>query len=218
MPEKQDPVAEQMAALRREQILDAATTVFAAKGFHRATIKDIARTAGIADGTIYLYFTNKTQLLLSLLDRLNETELRAAQLAAGSGRDIRSFFAEYVRQRLMLLWPNAQLFRAVLPELFVNAELREMYYGHVVAPTIALAERLFAAEMAAGRMRLLDAPLTVRTIAGSVLGLLTMHLLGDTEIARRWEELPDVLTSLLFDGLRPDASAPSTSDERPMGD
>ena len=40
-------------AARREQILDAATTVFAAKGFHRATIKEVARAAGVADGAAH---------------------------------------------------------------------------------------------------------------------------------------------------------------------
>ena len=40
-------------------------------------------------------------------------------------------------------------------------------------------------------------------IAGLLLGLLTLQLLGDEVIAQRWEELPEVLTSLLFDGLQP---------------
>jgi len=55
--------------------------VFAEKGFHLARISDIAKRAGIADGTIYLYFKNKEDLLLSifeekmdlLLTRLGET-------------------------------------------------------------------------------------------------------------------------------------------------
>ena len=59
-------------AARREQILDAATTVFAAKGFHRATIKEVARAAGVADGTIYNYFENKAALLLGLLGPVDE--------------------------------------------------------------------------------------------------------------------------------------------------
>ena len=45
-----DSIQEQLIAARRNQILDAATKVFAEKGFHPTTIKDIAREAGIADG------------------------------------------------------------------------------------------------------------------------------------------------------------------------
>src|ERR1700752_3480931 len=65
-----DPIQELVTAARRKQILDAATQVFAEKGFHRATIKEIARVAGIADGTIYTYFVSKTEVLLGILHRL----------------------------------------------------------------------------------------------------------------------------------------------------
>ncbi len=51
---------------RRKQILDAATKVFAAKGFDRATIANIARAAHVAEGSIYNYFKNKSDLLISI--------------------------------------------------------------------------------------------------------------------------------------------------------
>ena len=54
----------------------------------------------------------------------------------------------------------------------------------------------------AGQVRTIDASLTVRAIAGTIFGLLTLQMLGDEMIAQRWEELPEVLTSLLFDGLQ----------------
>lgn len=56
------------SADKRDRIVDAATEVFAAKGFHSARISDIARLAGVADGTIYLYFKNKEDLLLSIFE------------------------------------------------------------------------------------------------------------------------------------------------------
>src|SRR3989440_10412009 len=117
MPDTPDPIQELVIAARRKQILEAATQVFAEKGFHRATIKDIARQAGIADGTIYTYFASKTEVLLAILNRLNETTEREQQFAQGSEQDVRSFFRAYLQQRLTLLWPNAEGFRAVLPEM-----------------------------------------------------------------------------------------------------
>ncbi len=192
----------QLVVARRRQILDAALAVFSEKGFHRATVRDVARAAGVADGTIYIYFANKTELLLGLLDQLNETAQRGAQLAAGNDADFRAFFTAYLRQRMAMLWPNARVFQAVLPELLTNAELRDLYFRQVLAPTTALAERYFAAEMERGRMRRMDVSLAVRAIAGTVFGLLVLQLLGDAEIAARWEELPDLLTTLLLDGLQ----------------
>jgi len=201
MTDMQGSAQEKLVATRRGQILDAALRVFSEQGFHRTTVRDVARAAGVADGTIYIYFANKTELLVGLLDRLNETAQRNEQLAASSAGDFRTFFAAYLRQRMMILWPNARVFQAVLPELLANAELRDLYFRQVLAPTTAVAERFFAAEMERGRMRRMDIPLTVRAIASTVFGLLVLQLLGDAEIATRWEELPDVLTTLLLDGL-----------------
>ena len=53
---------------KRALITDAAVDVFAERGFHQARISDIARRAGVADGTIYLYFKNKEDLLLSIFE------------------------------------------------------------------------------------------------------------------------------------------------------
>ena len=207
MRDARDPIQELLITARRNQILDAATTVFAEKGFHRATIKDIARAAGIADGTIYTYFSSKTEVLLGILNRLNESTEREMQFALGSEQDVRAFFKAYVRQRISLIWPNAEVFRAVLPEMLVNAELRDLYYQQVLVPTFRVAEHYFLAQMEEGQLRKVDVPLAVRAIAGTVFGLLVTQLLGDELIAARWEELPEVLTTLMFDGLKPTGDA-----------
>jgi TetR/AcrR family fatty acid metabolism transcriptional regulator len=54
------------------RILDAALEIFSSKGYHEAKIHDIASLAGIADGTVYLYFKNKEDMLVNLFhDRLS---------------------------------------------------------------------------------------------------------------------------------------------------
>ncbi len=53
---------------KRERILDAAIKVFAAEGFYNAKVSQIAQQAGVADGTIYLYFKSKDDLLITLFE------------------------------------------------------------------------------------------------------------------------------------------------------
>ncbi len=53
---------------KRNLITEAAVEVFAEKGFRQARVSDIARKAGVADGTIYLYFKNKEDILLSIFE------------------------------------------------------------------------------------------------------------------------------------------------------
>ena len=66
---------------KRERILTAAERIFARHGFFAAKVSDVAKEAGVADGTIYLYFKSKDDLLISLFERrmqqVNEA-LRAA--------------------------------------------------------------------------------------------------------------------------------------------
>ena len=54
---------------KKEAILDAAVVEIASHGYHGTTVAMIARRAGVADGTIYLYFQNKEEILVSLFDR-----------------------------------------------------------------------------------------------------------------------------------------------------
>src|SRR2546421_3407222 len=60
---------------RREQIIDAAMSVFSQKGFTRATNKDIAREAGITPGLIYHYFENKEALLKAIIETRSPLQL-----------------------------------------------------------------------------------------------------------------------------------------------
>ena len=53
---------------KRERIMEAAIRSFARKGYHEARIADVAREAGVAAGTIYLYFKNKDNLLISIFE------------------------------------------------------------------------------------------------------------------------------------------------------
>jgi TetR/AcrR family transcriptional regulator, fatty acid metabolism regulator protein len=55
------------ADARRRQILEGAIRAFAARGFYRTRVSDIAKAAGVADGTIYLYFKGKDDLLANVL-------------------------------------------------------------------------------------------------------------------------------------------------------
>src|SRR5438445_12219295 len=65
-----NPAVEAAAAPpKRDAILRAATDVFAERGFFHAQVADVARTAGVAAGTVYLYFRSKDDLLASIFER-----------------------------------------------------------------------------------------------------------------------------------------------------
>lgn len=204
MTEKQDPIQAQLIEARCNQILDAATQVFAAKGFHRATIRDVAKAAGIADGTIYNYFDNKTGLILGILDRLNETQQRAGAFEQAQSGDLSMWVRDYIKQRYTTLeGQGLELFQVLIPELLVNQELRDLYLQQVVKPTFALAEQAFQQWQTEGAIKPGDAPLMMRVITGATLGLILLRLLGDEVLESQWAQLPDVVAEMFLRGLLP---------------
>jgi AcrR family transcriptional regulator len=198
---RRDGVRDLVVRARREQILEAATRVFAEKGFRRATTREVAREAGVSEGTIYNYFEDKDDLLMAILHRLNETERRVEDFEEGAASDFRGFLEEYLRRRMSLVWENREVFRVVLSEMLVNAELRELYLRRVIEPTMRIAEENFRSRMDQGEVRRTDASLAMRSVAGAVLGLLVLGLLGDEEVGSRPDEIPVVLAGLLVHGL-----------------
>src|SRR3954471_4491984 len=85
---------------KRERILLAAEVVFGRHGFFAARVSEIAKEAGVADGTIYLYFKNKDDLLISLFEQrmkqVNDT-LRAAVADVPPTDQLRAFIKAYLQ-------------------------------------------------------------------------------------------------------------------------
>jgi TetR/AcrR family fatty acid metabolism transcriptional regulator len=89
------------------QILEAAVRVFARQGFYQSTIAQIAKEAGVADGTIYLYFKNKDDILVQFFSYRTKQvfesfreEVDRAQTSADKLRNlVRRHLAEFQRDR-----------------------------------------------------------------------------------------------------------------------
>ena len=96
-PSKDDVVS----AFRRDQILAAAHGVFASRGFKEATVGDIADAAGIAKGTLYLYFKSKDEIYWAALhrglDELHALTRTALERAAGPRDKLHAFIDTKVR-------------------------------------------------------------------------------------------------------------------------
>src|SRR5918993_4453931 len=72
---------------KREAILRAAIDVFAGHGFFNAQVADVARAAGVAAGTVYLYFESKDDLLVSIFERTMREAIADGRAAVAPVRD-----------------------------------------------------------------------------------------------------------------------------------
>jgi len=131
-----DPVKEAITEARRAQILDAAGEVFAEKGFHSATIRDVARAAGVADGTIYNYFKNKNDLLIAMVNRLGEISQFAQYIEQLAGEASPEQLLTFILDnRTELLDRNRTKVQALMPQIISDAELRRANTHYAIRNT-----------------------------------------------------------------------------------
>jgi AcrR family transcriptional regulator len=197
----QDPIRLQLIEARRTQILDAAAQVFAEKGFHRATTREIAGVAGISEGTIYNYFNSKESLLFGIMFRLVQLESLNDELMGALQGDVREFFVAIFSQRLGRIQQAQETIKAVLPEVMVNPELRGRFYQQFVLRIAAVLESYVQTRVDLGHIQPVDVALTTRVIQGVFVGLLILRILGDEVLLSRWGDVPDLLATMIFDGL-----------------
>src|SRR4051812_22456713 len=104
------PTVESAAAPpKRDAILRAATDVFAERGFFNAQVADIARAAGVAAGTVYLYFKGKDDLLISIFERSMREGLATGRVAAANLQDPRERLRRLARAHLARLGHDRNL-------------------------------------------------------------------------------------------------------------
>jgi len=102
---------------KRGRIIDAAVAVFAEKGFHAARVSDVAKRAGVADGTIYLYFKNKEDLLLSLFEEKMGRQIDSLETAWKDIDDPVERMRAYARHHFRQLQAHPELAQVLQVEL-----------------------------------------------------------------------------------------------------
>ncbi len=122
---------------RRKQILDAASKVFAAKGFERATIADVAKEAGIAEGSIYNYFKNKADLLISIPRQIIQPNVEAVMgmmhVAAESPMPPEQLLPIVARNMVNVFQQNGHVFRILFSALpTMTPSVRADYLNRVI--------------------------------------------------------------------------------------
>lgn len=188
-------------SMRKAQILEAAARVFTRKGYHRATTKEIAGEAGVSEGTIYNYFDSKDALLVGMMGQLAEAQQLDEKLSEGLDSNTYEFVVSMLRDRQDFMRRNYTMLLPALSEILVRPKLAERYYQEVALPVFKVLERHLKERIARGQMRPINVGLAVRIISATVMGLLLLFALGDPLVQSQWDELAEVMASLLVKGF-----------------
>ncbi len=189
---------------RRMEILDAAASLFAEKGYERTPVKEIAERAGISPGTIYIYFDGKRDLLLAIADRIigqawSETQTQLAAL------DKEAYVATVLQNIFDFVHENQPFLQALIPEIWTDDELQDQFFNQILAPLFETGAGYLEEQIAAGQARPCQVEVVIPAIAGSLIMLPLFHTLAPDQFLVGFSEddLVEELTRLYLEGLSP---------------
>ncbi|HEY8875223.1 MAG TPA: TetR/AcrR family transcriptional regulator [Desulfosporosinus sp.] len=164
---------------RRQDILEAGLKIFAQKGYNGSTTAEIARAAGVAEGTIFRHFTTKKELLIAVLEPKVLDGL--IQLDKEHAEDTPTeFFRCFLRNRLELIKENDALIRLMFAEAQYHSEVREALFKGILGQGISIIRPWFEKGVEQGYFKDLPFLPTMRSFMGMVMfyGLFGQVMLG----------------------------------------
>jgi len=114
---------------KKELIINAAIKLFAKKGFYTATIADIAKEAGVADGTIYIYFKNKDDLLISLFEIKMEEILKRFSSLLESEKNADEKLRKFIHLYFKMIEEDRNLAEVFQVELRQSSKFLKDYHN-----------------------------------------------------------------------------------------
>ena len=120
------------------RIIDAATKIFAKKGFFQAKVSEIAKEAKVADGTIYLYFENKDSILISLFEEQMKRVLNNMREEISKETDAVKKIERFALNHLKLIEQNKDVAEIIQVELRQSSKFMKEYKNEKFAEYLNL--------------------------------------------------------------------------------
>jgi AcrR family transcriptional regulator len=195
---------EQISEARKKQIMDASMIIFAAKGYGEATVADIAKAAGVSIGTIYHYYKDKRDLLLSLLQQTIISDSLVSLMQMMSTIKADDLIEPLFTDRLNLGMTLANILPFLLFEIQRDTKLRKQFASQVVTPQLSKMEGYLRQQIESGHIRNVDEKVVIRIMLSIIIGLTLLYRLEGRDGPLRKSNTNIVskeISQLLLNGL-----------------
>ncbi|MFM7363689.1 MAG: TetR/AcrR family transcriptional regulator [Cuspidothrix sp.] len=189
-------------AQTRTKILQAAQRLFAAQGFEGTTTRDLAQSAGVAEGTLFRHFANKKAILVEVatngwVDIL--TDLLTELSEMGSYKAI----AQVMRRRMWNLRKNADIMRVCFMEVQFHPDLRDRIQTEVIDKMTDVAEAFFQTAMDKGIYRQMDAKVVAKVFLGlfAIAGFSDQTLIDPNASTQEMKTMAEGLADIFLNGV-----------------
>ncbi len=183
-----------------KQIIDAAVVVIAEYGYHQAQVSKIAKQAGVADGTIYLYFKNKEDILISLFEEKMGEFVKKIEAGMSGVESASDQLAALIQKHFEIMSEDPHL--AIVTQLELrqsNKELRVKING-ILKGYLALLDNVLKAGITSGEFKsTLNCKLVRQMIFGTLDEMVTTWVMNEQKYSL--PSLAEEVHSLFINGL-----------------
>jgi TetR/AcrR family fatty acid metabolism transcriptional regulator len=185
---------------KRDAILRAAIETFAARGFFNAQVADVARGAGVAAGTVYLYFRGKDDLLISIFERTMKEAIAAGRESVAARTSPLEQLREIATLHLERLGRDRDLAVVFQVELRQSTKFMERFSATYLREYLGIIRDVIAKGQAKGVFRKqINPTLAAKMLFGALDEMATNWILSHREYSLAAEA--DAVVDLLVGGL-----------------
>lgn len=188
---------------KKQAILRAASRLFAERGFERTTTKLIAREAGVAEGTIFLYFPTKRDILIALLEKLVLQSLKHTLIEV-EGMSDRDVVYNIILGRLRLWGEHSGILRAIIAQVVFDRSLAQVFLTRITGPAMDAMIGFITRRQRDGAFPRLDPQSAIPAVLCQVIGLGIMNSVAPDvfDLATRTEDYASRMTDMLLGEAR----------------
>lgn len=186
----------------RDRILKAALRLFAKLGYDGTTTRDLAESAGIAEGTLFRYFPNKKAILIEVATQ-GWVEILTDLLTELSEMGSYKAVAQVMRRRMLNLHKNADMLKVCFMEAQFHPELRDRIQMEVIDKMTDVAEVFFQSAMDQGIYRRMNPKVVARVFLGmfAVAGFSQDTIMGEGSSPKEMQEMAEGLADIFLNGV-----------------
>ena len=174
---------------RREDIVNTSLKLFAEKGFHGTSMRDIAREAEITEGLIYHYFAGKRDLFKAIIEEHSFLPLLRTLPELAGQLDLRGLLLVFARGFFDVLRQNTELTRLLLQEVQVFPEEKEAFFADAVGQSINELGEILAKRMNERAAAQVDPQVAARIFFNALLAFFVeQEILGGKHLLPADEE------------------------------
>jgi AcrR family transcriptional regulator len=197
-------------AEKEQKILEAAIDVFSQRGFSGATTNEIAKKAGVAEGTIFRYFKTKKDILRGILIQMLNMASEPIILEGISkillnteNKDLREVLKAFVKDRLELMESLFPMIKIIITEALYHEDIREAFFDNIISKAFEIFKIFYQRMVERGLIRENVSVLTMgrSLIANIVFFVIYKQFFADKFNQQDMDKELDAVIDIIMNGI-----------------